>query len=719
MNVARITYQILFSRYTSLGLTKEVTMRKAGLMAILLAIGLGALAGPSGYMFILDASNSMNDPWTGGKTKITWAKEALLQTIQAIPETTAFGVVAFGHRLPGEPKAQSCADIEVVLAYGVHPPAERSALIQKIEGLGAKGWTPLAEAMKVASAAAPATARLILLTDGEETCGGEPLEVAKELCAKGYTLDVVGIALEPQAQASLRALAEQCAGKFILAKDPIELPGLLIELASPTPAAPIPSCFSAYKVDPQIIALLLQYLPYSPCTDPIWDVILSFLQANPTAKVIVGTEGDDSLFGTPENDLSLGLGGNDRIFGFEGSDLLIGGPGDDLIQGGPGNDLIQGGPGNDLLFGSEDDDSIYGEDGDDRMEGEAGNDKLLGGPGCDVILGGPGCNFIDGGPGLNLVHDEGSCKPCPPVTICPPSMLPLPFAPAVPPGGLAPAKTVEEGKGIVLRAQVYDPDQDQVKVTWSAPKGYFSDPHALETVYHAPLVTDCVGEIVPITVVAEDCCGGRAQDTLILHVLNVNNPPVVEAGPDLVVEEGQQIQLRAMTIDPDGDPITVMWTIPCDRGTLDDPQSLTPMYTAPRTPRCEGEMVELVVTARDACGAEAKDTVRIFVRNVNHSPWADAGPDLTVPECSQIAILARAGDPDGDPIQIFWTVTAGKLLGADTVCPVFVAPEVEGCEPLAVIATLKVVDACGAVAEDQVVITVLNVNRPPTVKADP
>ncbi|MGB9757578.1 MAG: VWA domain-containing protein [Candidatus Bipolaricaulaceae bacterium] len=678
-------------------------MRKFGVIPVLLAVGLGALAGPGGYMFILDASNSMNDPWTAGKTKIAWAKEALIQTIQAIPGDTAFGVVAFGHRLPSEPKAQSCADIELILAYGIHGAAERSALVQRIQGLPAQGWTPLAEALKFAAAAAPSGTRLILLTDGEETCGGDPLAVAADLCAKGYALDVVGIA--PQAQASLKALAEKCGGKFTLAEDPTKLPGLLLELAAPA----LPPCFTKYKVDPEIIALLMKHLPYAPCTDPMWDVILSFLAADPPAKVIVGTEGEDSLFGTPGNDLILGLGGNDRIFGFEGNDLLLGGPGDDLIQAGPGNDLILGGPGNDFLFGGQCDDTIYGEDGDDRIEGEAGNDKLFGGPGCDVLLGGPGCNKLDGGPGQNFLYDEGTCQP---------SLVhtPLPVHPTPP---FAPAKTVEEGKSIVLRAQVYDPDHDVVKVTWSAPKGYFSDPHAAETIYYAPMVADCAGEFVPITVVAEDCCGGRAQDTIIIHVLNVNNPPVVDAGPDLVVDEGQKVQLQATACDPDGDGITVLWTIPCGRGSLDDPRSLTPIYTAPLTPKCEGEVVELVLTVRDACGAEARDTVKIFVRNVNRPPWAEAGPDLTVPECGQILILARAGDPDGDPIKILWSVTAGKLIGADTLCPVFVAPEVEGCEPLRVVATLQVVDACGAVAEDQVVITVLNVNQPPRVKADP
>ncbi|MCS7240583.1 MAG: VWA domain-containing protein [Candidatus Bipolaricaulota bacterium] len=699
-------------------------MRAMCLAVLLLAVGLGTLAGPTGYMFILDASNSMNDPWTAGRTKIAWAKEALIQTIQTIPESTSFGLVAFGHRLPGEPKAQSCADIELVLAYGVHSATERSAVVQKIQGLGAKGWTPLAEALKFGAASAPTGTRLILLTDGEETCGGDPLAVVTSLCPKGYVVDVVGIALEAQAQASLRALAEKCGGKFILAEDPTKLPGLLIELAAPTPAVTVPSCFAKYKVDANIIALLLQHLPYAPCTDPMWDVILCFLQTNPPEKVIVGSDGDDSLFGTPGNDLILGLGGNDRIFGFEGNDLLIGGPGDDMIQGGGGCDLILGGSGKDLLFGGDGDDTIYGEDGDDRIEGEAGNDKLFGGPCSDVILGGPGCNFIDGGPGLNFIYDDGSCAPCPQATACPPTapktpQVCAPSQPVAPVGLITPAKTVDEGKSIVLRAQVYDPDKDLIKVTWSAPKGHFSDPNGIETIYYAPMVSDCGGEFVSITVVAEDCCGGRAQDTIIVHVLNVNNPPMVEAGPDLVVDEGQKVQIQATAVDPDGDPITVLWSIPCNRGTLDNPRSLTPVYTAPLTSKCEGEVVELVVAVRDACGAEAKDTVRIFVRNVNQAPWADAGPDLTVPECGQVTILGRAGDPDRDPIQIFWTVTAGKLIGADTLCPVFVAPEVEGCEPLKVIATLRVVDACGGMAEDQVVITVTNVNRPPTVKADP
>jgi hypothetical protein len=134
---------------------------------------------------------------------------------------------------------------------------------------------------------------------------------------------------------------------------------------------------------------------------------------------------------------------------------------------------------------------------------------------------------------------------------------------------------------------------------------------------------------------------------------------------------------------------------------------------------CAGELIPITVVAEDACGARAEDTIWIHVLNVNNPPAVDAGPDLVVDEGGRVRLSGWACDPDGDPIQIFWTVTAGKLLGADTPCPVFIAPEVEGCDSIRVVATLRVVDACGAVAEDQVVITVLNVNQPPKVKADP
>jgi hypothetical protein len=280
-------------------------------------------------------------------------------------------------------------------------------------------------------------------------------------------------------------------------------------------------------------------------------------------------------------------------------------------------------------------------------------------------------------------------------------------------------KTVVEGGSIVLKAHVDDPDGDAVAITWSAPKGMFSDPHAFETTYYAPWVEPCDGEKVVVTLVAVDACGAKAQDELILHVLNVNHPPAVDAGPDLAVDEGGKVNLLASACDPDDDALSYLWTIACGRGSLDNPRALQPVYTAPLVSHCEGETVELTLTVTDACGAVARDTMRVHVRNLNKAPWGDAGPDLQVPEKAQIMILGKAGDPDGERLAVSWWASAGTLANADTLCPLFIAPEVEGCDLMEVTVVLCVVDPCGELVRDSLVILVQNVNHPPSVTADP
>ncbi len=702
-------------------------MKKIMLFMAVCGLALTAWAAPERVVFILDASDSMNFTLDGGPTRFAWAKEAVIRAVDCLSPDMLFAIVVFGHRVPKTQEPATCRDIELVVPLQMYGATGRADVIARIAGLQAMGKTPLAESLKFVAAHVPPPAQIVVLTDGGETCGGDELTEARRLVLSGYTIDVVAVGLTPEVEVRMRTLAQIGGGKFMIADDPADLPALLCEVVAPLPPPPplIPDCLAHSRVDPAIVALLLKHLPYDPCTDPMWNVILCFLEQNPPDNVIVGTEGDDVLFGTPGTDLILGVGGNNQLLGFAGNDLLIGGPGNDLIQGGDGDDLILGGAGNDLLFGGSGNDIIYGEDGDDRIEGESGNNKLFGGRGDDIILGGSGCNVIDGGPGRNFVYDPGTCAPCPPP---PPPCLPTTPAPTTcpttvptPPVCTTPSevKTVVEDGSIVLRAIVHDPDGEAVTVTWSASKGWFSDPHALATTYHAPEVKACEGERVEITLVAVDECGGKAVDKMYLHVLNVNHPPGVDAGPDLAVDEGGRIRLLASATDPDCDELTYHWTIACGRGSLDNPRALQPIYTAPLTNRCEGETIELTLTVTDACGAVAQDTVRIHVRNLNKPPWADAGPDLQVPEKGQIMILGKAGDPDGERLTVSWWTSAGTLLNADTLCPIFVAPEVEGCDDLQVTVVLCVTDPCGEVARDSLVIRVLNVNQPPSAAIDP
>lgn len=92
---------------------------------------------------------------------------------------------------------------------------------------------------------------------------------------------------------------------------------------------------------------------------------------------IVGTDGNDVLFGTHEADVIVAGAGSDIVFGLGG---------DDVVCGGDGKDWVFGGPGNDVVLGGADDDALYGGLGDDTLIGGGGQDALYGGLGNNIVM---------------------------------------------------------------------------------------------------------------------------------------------------------------------------------------------------------------------------------------------------------------------------------------------------------------------------------------------
>jgi Ca2+-binding RTX toxin-like protein len=134
---------------------------------------------------------------------------------------------------------------------------------------------------------------------------------------------------------------------------------------------------------------------------------------SPGDDVVIGTRGDDTLYGGAGDDTVLGLAGNDVLYGGTGKDGLNGGRGEDALYGGTGDDRLRGGFGNDLLDGGDDDDTLnggFGNDtlsggeGRDRMEGGFGNDGLDGGDGEDTLCGGFGDDTLSGGEGNDILR---------------------------------------------------------------------------------------------------------------------------------------------------------------------------------------------------------------------------------------------------------------------------------------------------------------------------
>lgn len=142
---------------------------------------------------VLDASGSMLQK-LDGKRRIDIAKTTLNNLLGTLKDSEQqFALRVFGHR-----KADAC-DTELLLPPA---PARNSAISQTINQLEAKNLarTPIADSLKQVAQdlqAIQGPKLVILLTDGEETCAGDPAAAIKQLRAAGLDVrvNIVGFAI--------------------------------------------------------------------------------------------------------------------------------------------------------------------------------------------------------------------------------------------------------------------------------------------------------------------------------------------------------------------------------------------------------------------------------------------------------------------------------------------------------------------------------------------
>lgn len=167
---------------------------------------------------ILDASGSMLQKM-GAQARIELARNALDQLIQHdIAAGTPVALRVFGHK-----KADAC-DTELVSPLR---PLDRAALGATVRALAAKNLakTPIAQSLaEVANdlAGVEGQALVILVTDGEETCDGDPAAEITRLRQQGFELvvNIVGFAIDEYAlQREFQAWAELGGGSYFNADD--------------------------------------------------------------------------------------------------------------------------------------------------------------------------------------------------------------------------------------------------------------------------------------------------------------------------------------------------------------------------------------------------------------------------------------------------------------------------------------------------------------------
>ncbi|MGL4612277.1 MAG: vWA domain-containing protein [Trueperaceae bacterium] len=159
---------------------------------------------------VLDASGSMWNKLDDGTYRITAAKDVLGNFIKGLPGGDLnVGLRVYGANISAMDEG-ACDDIQLVVPMsGVDKPGLQTA----VDATQATGATPIAKALELAAADFPteATKKLIVLvTDGEESCGGDLAGVAEQLKAQGIEIElkVIGFALDEAAQQSFEGVAE-------------------------------------------------------------------------------------------------------------------------------------------------------------------------------------------------------------------------------------------------------------------------------------------------------------------------------------------------------------------------------------------------------------------------------------------------------------------------------------------------------------------------------
>lgn len=177
---------------------------------------------------VLDASGSMLQR-LDGQRRIDLAKAAVSELIDdVLPDSVAIALRVFGHK-----EVDSCrSDLEIPVG-----PLNRPAASGKVASIEAMNLarTPIADSLRAIAADVGAHSGpllIILLTDGEETCDGDPAAVIRKLAAGGtdVRVNIVGFAIdELMLQETFDEWARLGNGTYFNASDGAELAASLRE----------------------------------------------------------------------------------------------------------------------------------------------------------------------------------------------------------------------------------------------------------------------------------------------------------------------------------------------------------------------------------------------------------------------------------------------------------------------------------------------------------
>jgi Ca-activated chloride channel family protein len=194
-------------------------------------------------MLMLDASYSMlrTVARTVSPTRFSVARDALAGITDRYPLDGYLALRLYGSQ--SSVGRRDCTDTTLAVPFG-RGPENRLAVKRALAATHARGVTPIALALQqaIADFSDPMRERLIVIvTDGGESCDGDPCATALGMAAQGFVIDTVGFLInDALSREQLQCMARVTHGSYVDVQSYLDLPDKLANLLSECAIAALP-----------------------------------------------------------------------------------------------------------------------------------------------------------------------------------------------------------------------------------------------------------------------------------------------------------------------------------------------------------------------------------------------------------------------------------------------------------------------------------------------
>ncbi|WP_153721608.1 VWA domain-containing protein [Sporosarcina cascadiensis] len=199
-----------------------------------------AKAQKTNIVVLMDASGSMKAE-IQGETMMDLAKDAIDQFTSGLDDTVNIALFAYGHKGKGTEadRQLSCASIDNLYPLNAY---NEESFHEALNSFQASGWTPLAGAMEKAREYLSDYDReqyrniIYIVSDGVETCGGDPMKAAKRLHDSQIEakVNIIGFDVDDEGQNQLKQVAEAGGGQYATVRNQSEFEEVLIHKWQPS-----------------------------------------------------------------------------------------------------------------------------------------------------------------------------------------------------------------------------------------------------------------------------------------------------------------------------------------------------------------------------------------------------------------------------------------------------------------------------------------------------